>query len=598
MLVFSTYLGGSGDEYGFGIDTDAAGNVYVGGYTTSANFPLAGAFQTALGGLHDAFLTKLDPSGSTLLYSTYLGGSGDDYPNNISVDAGGNLYVAADTTSSNMPLVGALQSSRAGGFDAYIAIVSPSGSLLFGSYLGGSADDAARDIRVDASGFIYVTGETASTNFPVVNALQPALAGGVDGFLVKLAPGGASIIYATYLGGSADDRPNGLRIDSLGNAYLVGRTRSANYPLVNPIQTTLKGIQDAYITKVNSYGTAILFSTFLGGNDIDGGAQIGVDGNAAAVITGRTQSSAGFPVKNAFQSVYGGGTGDAYVAKVATCDTTVSPASASFGAGGGSDTLGISAAPECVWIAENSLPWLSITSPSSGSGAAILRYSVNTNTGASALNGSIRVGGQTVSVTVAGGFPALTSLSPVSGAAASTVPVTLTGTNFVTGATVNAGPNITVSNVVVVSATQITATFAIAANAVPGAAGVTVTTPVGTSAATAFTINPPPPGLLGVSPASGGVGASVPVTLTGTNFVNGASISAGANITVSNVAVVSATQITATFAIAANAAPGTANVTVTTSGGTSPAVAFTINPAQPTLTLLIPPRAAQDRRFR
>ena len=186
--------------------------------------------------------------------------------------------------------------------------------------------------------------------------------------------------------------------------------------------------------------------------------------------------------------------------------------------------------------------------------------------------------------------PGLNSVSPSSGAVGSSVPVTLTGTNFVAGATVAvSNPGITVSGVTVVSATQITATFAIAANAATGAANVTVTTSGGTSGAVNFTVNAPAPTLTSVSPSSGAAGASVPVTLTGTNFITGATVAvSNPGVTVSGVTVVSATQITATFAIAANAATGAANVTVTTSGGTTGAATFTVNAAAPTLTSVSP----------
>ena len=218
-------------------------------------------------------------------------------------------------------------------------------------------------------------------------------------------------------------------------------------------------------------------------------------------------------------------------------------------------------------------------------------------------------GAQNVTVTTSGGTsgaqpftvnlapPTLTSISPNSGVQGQSVPVTLTGTNFVAGATIGlSGAGITVSSTTVVSATQITATFTIAANAATGAQNVTVTTSGGTSGAQSFTVNLPPPTLTSISPNSGVQGQGVAVTLTGTNFVAGATIGvSGAGITVSNTTVVSATQITATFAIAANAATGAQNVTVTTSGGTSGAQAFTVNLAPPTLTSISPNSGVQGQ---
>jgi Beta-propeller repeat len=185
-LVYSTYLGGTGQDSGQGIAVDSAGNAYIVGATYSTDFPTMNPLQPTLGGTSNAFVSKLNASGSALVYSTYLGGSGSDGGYGIAVDSAGDAYVTGSTPSTNFPTMNPLQPANAGGGDAFVTRLNASGSaLVYSTYLGGSADDNGVGIAVDSSGNVYVTGDTTSTNFPTVNPLQPANGGGSDAFVAK-----------------------------------------------------------------------------------------------------------------------------------------------------------------------------------------------------------------------------------------------------------------------------------------------------------------------------------------------------------------------------------------------------------------------------
>jgi hypothetical protein len=325
-LLYSTYLGGSDGDGGSGIKIDALGNAYVTGLTDSSNFPITpSAFQTTFGGKSDAFVSKLNAAGSALLYSTYLGGSGDENSGlgsgRIAVDASGNAYVAGDTNSSNFPTTpGAFQTNLGGGGrDAFVSKLNAAGSaLLYSTYLGGSGDESGSGIAVDASGNAYVTGFTQSSNFPTTTGVfQTGLHGPTDAFVSKLNAAGSALVYSTYLGGGANSfvEGNGIAVDASGNAYVTGGTFS-NFPTTpGAFQTTFGGAEDGFFSKLNAAGSALLYSTYLGGSDADlGGGGIAVDSSGNAYIAGFTASS-NFPITpGAFQTTSRGG-GDIFVSK-------------------------------------------------------------------------------------------------------------------------------------------------------------------------------------------------------------------------------------------------------------------------------------------
>jgi hypothetical protein len=342
VLSFSTYLGGSSVDVGNSIYVDGAGQAYVTGSTqssgTPAGFPTtSGAFQTDNAGSTDAFVTKLNDTGTALVYSTYLGGSSNDVGNGIYVDGFGNAYVTGSTTSSDFPTSsGAFQTSYGGGGDAFVTKLNPAGTgvsdRLYSTYLGGSSADIGNSIFVDGFGNAYVTGSTTSSDFPTSSgAFQTSYGGGGDAFVTKLNPAGTGVsdrLYSTYLGGSSADIGNSIFVDGFGNAYVTGSTQSSGTPAGFPttlgaFQTDNAGSTDAFVTKLNPAGTGVsdlVYSTYLGGSSADVGNGIYVDGAGQAYVTGSTQSSglapAGFPTTSgAFQTSYGGG-GDAFVTKL------------------------------------------------------------------------------------------------------------------------------------------------------------------------------------------------------------------------------------------------------------------------------------------
>jgi len=288
-----------------GIAVDGLGNAYVTGYTSSTDFPTASPLQPANGGGTDAFVAKLNASGSALLYSTYLGGNSGDFASGIAVDGSGNAYVTGWTSSTNFPTASPLQPALAGGSDAFVAKLNAAGSaLLYSTYLGGSGSEAeflssTGRIAVDGSGNAYVTGVTSSRDFPTVNPLQPALAGFLDTFVAKLNAAGSALLYSTYLGGSVrggsgifGDYSFGIAVDGSGNAYVIGMTESLDFPTVSPLQPNYGGgTFDAFVSKLNAAGSALLYSTYLGGSSFDGGGGgIAVDGSGNAYVFGNTDS--------------------------------------------------------------------------------------------------------------------------------------------------------------------------------------------------------------------------------------------------------------------------------------------------------------------
>jgi hypothetical protein len=321
-LIYSTYLGGSQFDEGVGIAVDSAGSAYVTGQTASTDFPTMNPLQPASGGSYDAIVAKINPAGSALVYSTYLGGSDGDYGYSIAVDSAGNAYITGQTQSRNFPTANALQPDYGGNGDAFVAKINPSGSaLVYSTYLGGSSYDLGAAIATDAAGNAYVTGTAKSTNFPTMNALQPVRGGGTDAFVAKLSPTGSTLIYSTYLGGSNDELGGGIAVDSAGNAYVTGYTYSTNFPTMNPLQPANVGGENAFVSKISPSGSALVYSTYLGGSGYDHGGGIAVDSAGSVYVAGFT-SSTDFPTTpGAFQTVCNGGSGcasngDAFVSKL------------------------------------------------------------------------------------------------------------------------------------------------------------------------------------------------------------------------------------------------------------------------------------------
>lgn len=316
-LLYSTYLGGTNGDNGTGIAIDASGGAYVVGQTKSTNFPVASALQPATGGRFDAFVARLTPAGTALAYSTYLGGGGDDSGRGIAVDGSGNAYVTGQSRSRNFPVRGAFQSSSGGVYDAFVSKLGPTGtSLVYSTYLGGSGNDVGNGIAVDASGSAYVAGTTPSTNFPTAGALQGALGGGTDAFVTKLQPSGAALAFSTFLGGSDVDEADTIVVDGSGSSYVVGMTMSTNFPIANAVQGTNAGLLDVFVSQLGPSGSAFVYSTYVGGTEDDEGLGIALDAAGAAYITGETESTDLTTTAGAFQGV-NMGRADGFVMKIA-----------------------------------------------------------------------------------------------------------------------------------------------------------------------------------------------------------------------------------------------------------------------------------------
>jgi hypothetical protein len=326
-LVYCTYLGGSGDDRGMAIAVDPVGSAYATGSTQSTNFPVRGRGPwwwprrralrpTYGGGGSDAFVTKLNPTGTGLVYSTYLGGTGSDSGTGIGLCGDYWPHITGATDSPNFPTTpNAFQSAPAspGVTDAFFTKLNFTGGLVYSTYLGGNGNDWAMDIAVTGNADAFITGFTDSANFPTTpGALQAGLAGAQDAFAVRFDRWG-KLIYSTYLGGSGYDQGLGIGVDQAGNAFVVGTTDSPNFPQSNPVQPAYGGAPtDAFVAVVDPKGVAVPFSTFLGGSGDDRGTDIAVSLAGVAFVTGWTYSP-NFPTVSPLAATLGGSP-DAFIA--------------------------------------------------------------------------------------------------------------------------------------------------------------------------------------------------------------------------------------------------------------------------------------------
>jgi len=316
VLSYSTYLGGGENELGWRIDTDESGHAYIIGYTWSGDFPTVFEFQSDQG-LTDAFVTKLNPTGSGLVYSTYIGGSSGDFGRDIIVDGSGNIYIAGDTFSDDFPTQNSYQSIRNGAREAFLAKLNSQGNeLVYGTYLGGGMDEDCLCLAVDGSGNAYIAGSTGSLDFPLENAYQTIYndtsVNYYDAFVAKFDPSGGSLVFSTYLGGVNIDRAKGIAADDSGNAYITGLTESPDFPVMGEYQA-FQGNTDVFVTKLSPAGDSLIYGSYLGGSEIDDGDDIFVDSAGNAYITGGTRSP-DFPLKNFYMSYQG--SLDAFVSKL------------------------------------------------------------------------------------------------------------------------------------------------------------------------------------------------------------------------------------------------------------------------------------------
>lgn len=547
-LIYATYLGGSSGDTGNGIAADPAGNAYVVGTTASVDFPAASSIQRAFGGSTDAFVAKLSNGGDVLLYSTFLGGSGQDTGNGIAIDGMGSAYVTGSTDSTDFPTVKPIQATRGGGMDAFVAKVNSGGTeLAYSTYVGGSGSDSGNAVAVDALGNAYVAGSTASSNFPATpGAFDRSYAENSDAFAVKLNPAGSALVYATYLGGSKGgylseasyDSAAGIAVDASGNAYLTGQTCSYDFPTTpDAFQRYLVSwkYDHTFVTKLDASGSRILYSTYLAGILGDGPTNITLDPAGSIYVAGYTSDS-NFPLLDpVFRPVPGSGGG--FLAKFAATGrllfSTYLPFSAAVAVDAGGNIF--------------------LTGP--------MKIDFTTNPA-----------------------PALTSMSPTTKAAGGAdFTLAVNGSNFMSTSVVRWGGSDRPTTFI--ASSLLSAKMAASDIAAGGTVPVTVFTPPPggglTDALTFAIIVPPvipPPTLSSLKPAAAAAGGTgFLLAVTGSGFVQGSAVRWNGSDRPTNFQ--SSTQLLAAISASDVAVAGTAQVTVfnpAPGGGLSNPLAFPI----------------------
>ncbi|MDX6475434.1 MAG: hypothetical protein QOH95_945 [Gaiellaceae bacterium] len=336
-LVYSTYLGGTDYDAPHGIAVDASGNAYVDGETLSnTDFPTtAGSFSPTSHGQYDIFATKLNTTGSALAYSTFIGGTQVDNGERIAVDSGNNAYVLGFSSSADYPTTpGAFDTTANGDFDVTLTKLNPAGSaLVYSTFIGGQGFDSAGGLSVDGGGNAYVSGGAGSVDFPTTVGAFDRTSDGNDAFVTKLNASGSAAVYSTVLGGSSSDGAAGVAADASGNAWLTGTTGSADFTVTaNAADTSANGAADAFISELNPGGSALLYSTYLGGSQSDIGSDVALDPSANPYVTGHTFSMDFPATTGAFDTVFNGDTsifwGDAFVTKININATSSTPPAA------------------------------------------------------------------------------------------------------------------------------------------------------------------------------------------------------------------------------------------------------------------------------
>ncbi len=311
-FLYIADLGGADNDYGNGIAVDVNGFASVAGRTASLDFPVVAAFQSKNYGVNNAYVLRLDPAGTTLIFSTYMGGSDDDRAYAIALDRQGSVYLTGVSFSNNFPTNdGAFQRDNRGGSDAFVAKFAPNGSAIYSTLVGGKADDRANAIAVDASGNASIVGETLSDSFPQANPpFQHSRHGGLEAFVTEVNADGSQLVFSTFSGGAGDDSASGVAIDLSGNIYVGGSTTGdKGFDIPNRSFNTgyNGGLSDIFVSKYSPNGQSLLWTTFLGSHGGDYGDAVSVDANGNVYVAGNTDSNQ-YPVtRDAFQSNRGGG---------------------------------------------------------------------------------------------------------------------------------------------------------------------------------------------------------------------------------------------------------------------------------------------------
>lgn len=668
-LAYCGYIGGDRDDTGRGIAVDSAGNAYVTGetYSSEPTFPVTAGPDLSYSGSCDAFVAKVNASGTALDYCGYIGGDNSEWGYAIAVDGSGNAYITGytDSSESTFPVtVGPDLTS--GGNDAFVAKINATGTGLdYCGYIGGSRYDGGRGIAVDGSGNAYVTGETASneTSFPVTVGPDLTWNGGntggegdpLDAFVAKVNASGASLDYCGYIGGSGQDYGYGIVTDSHGNAYVTGSTESsdATFPVNIGPNITYGGNGDAFVVKVNPAGNGRIYSGYIGGSDFDAGTGIAVDTEGNAYVTGYTMSDeTSFPVtigpdltfnsgmymSDAFVAkVESGGSGLSYCGYIGGLDydegdgIAVDAAGNAYVAGytySDETSFPVTIGPDLIYNSRNDAFVAKVES--SGSALAYCGYiggldhdygyGVAVDSGMNAyVTGSTYsdqdsfpvtvgpnmtfTGGSDAFVAKIRGPPSVSGIYPPAGTRGTTVLITnLSGANFVQGAAVTFGRSgcttFPASAVGYVSEHLLLCLVPIPSDAAAGTWNVTVTNPDASCGTLpgGFVVSDPAAGpiVTAIIPGSGLAGTDVDIPdLRGGNFVPGAGVNltrtGQANISATGVGWITSWRLSCTLGIPAGAAPGAWNVTVTNPDGRSGTLegGFTVV-APPAVSAIVP----------
>jgi hypothetical protein len=439
---------------------DASGAAFVSGYTSSIDFPIKNAVQPTMTGRPDAFLTKLSPAGDQLLFSTYLGGSGREFGKGVTLDASGNPILVGWTESTDFPLQKPLQSVINGpgpvtALNGFVTKISSAGDkILYSSYFGGGAQSGINSVALDSSGGIYFLGVVSSGGLQVKNPIQSTFGGGQGNLLIaKLTAAGDSIVYATYLGGTTFDFIGGLAVDHDGTVYITGTTYSPDFPTKNSMQPFVGSTHgfkcDAFIVKISPSGS-LVYSTIVGGNGGDFGWGIAVDSRGAVHVAGATTSD-DFPTKNPLQAAFGGGGNDMFYLRLAPevvppSPFSTSPASVPFryvigGPVPPSQMVSITSTGASQGFSPSATAaWLKFTASSSTTPAGLTISVDPSGLAPGPYMGTIQIDAQTnvqVNLTVFAPAPTVTGVAPASVPVGSeTTVITISGSGFQQGAVV------------------------------------------------------------------------------------------------------------------------------------------------------------------
>jgi hypothetical protein len=314
-IVYSTFIGGIAADGGEAIEVDSLGNVYVGGTTTSPDFPTKSALDDSYSESTDCFLLKLNASGSGLVYSTFVGGLLWEVVNDIVIDSSSNLYAVGFTASGDFPTVNAFDASHGGSHEGFVLKLNATGNgLFYSTFIGGNSTDSVTAVTEGPSGTLYITGHTISPDFPIVNGINSSLNGLGDCFVARLNSSGG-VMYSTFIGGGMWESGQAIEVDADGAMYIAGHTRSPDFPLVNPFDSDFAGEKECFVLKLNATGDGALFSTYVGGSGDECGNSIALGPDGNVFVAGET-GSVDFPLVNPIGDSYGGGDSDGFVFKM------------------------------------------------------------------------------------------------------------------------------------------------------------------------------------------------------------------------------------------------------------------------------------------